>query len=171
MMKATFRSTLQSPTGYYLTADAGVFYEDGYLQVLTRIDDVINTAGIRISTGRIEEVVGDHKSVAECAVVGSNDVFKGVVPITLIVLQGTHDSSKVSKEVQQLVYAKVGVFAKIEKVVFVKRQPNTKSGKILRNLLRDISNNVPNPRVAGIIQDRSVVEELVNTFIDSELHD
>ena len=67
--------------------------------------------------------------------------------------------------------AKVGAFAKIEKVVFVKRLPKTKSGKILRNLLRDISNNVPNPRVAGTIEDRSVVEELVNTFIESELHD
>ena len=67
--------------------------------MLTRIDDVINTAGHRISTGRIEEVVAEHKSVAECAVVGSEDVFKGEVPIAFIVLQGTPESSKVSKEV------------------------------------------------------------------------
>lgn len=69
-----------------MTGDAGYFDEDGYLYIMTRTDDVINVAGHRISTGRIEEVLASHESVAECAVVGREDSLKGHVPIAFLVL-------------------------------------------------------------------------------------
>lgn len=77
---------LVSPEGYYLTGDAGYFDEDGYLYIMTRTDDVINTAGHRISTGRIEEVLVEHNSIAECAVVGRDDSLKGDVPVAFVIL-------------------------------------------------------------------------------------
>lgn len=77
---------LTSPEGFYLTGDAGYFDEDGYLYIMTRTDDVINTAGHRISTGRIEEVLAEHPSIAECAVIGKDDSLKGDVPIAFVIL-------------------------------------------------------------------------------------
>lgn len=77
---------LISPEGFYLTGDAGYFDEDGYLYIMTRTDDVINTAGHRISTGRIEEVLAEHPSIAECAVIGKDDSLKGDVPIAFVIL-------------------------------------------------------------------------------------
>ena len=72
--------------GWYTTGDAGYYDEDGYLYIMTRTDDVINVAGHRISTGRIEEVLLAHESVAECAVIGRDEKIKGHVPVAFIVL-------------------------------------------------------------------------------------
>lgn len=91
---------LSSPEGWYLTGDAGQVDEEGYLYVLTRTDDVINTAGHRISTGRIEEVLTDMKSIAECAVVGKEDKLKGEVPVAYVIVQDdTTDKKKIQKEI------------------------------------------------------------------------
>jgi propionyl-CoA synthetase len=81
-----------------MTGDAGYYDKDGYLYVMTRTDDVINTAGHRISTGRIEEVLSEHRSVAECAVVGKEDQLKGEVPIAFVIMQYKEDVKKLTKE-------------------------------------------------------------------------
>lgn len=159
---------LQNPEGYYLTGDAGYIDKDGYVFIMTRTDDVINTAGHRISTGRIEEVLAEHPAVAENAVVGKDDPLKGDVPIAFVVMQKDVDKIKLSKELQAIVREKVGAFAKLEKVIFLPRLPKTRSGKILRNLLRDVSNNVPNPRVTATIEDRAVVPEIQKAYADSK---
>jgi propionyl-CoA synthetase len=86
---------------------------------MARTDDVINTAGHRISTGRIEEVVMEHQDVAECAVVGRDDTLKGEVPLAFVVLQNNKDQAKVTKELQNIVRDKVGAFAKLDNVVFI----------------------------------------------------
>jgi propionyl-CoA synthetase len=91
---------LATPEGYYMTGDAGYFDAEGYMYIMTRTDDVINTAGHRISTGRIEEVISDHKFVAECAVVGKEDSLKGHVPIAYVVLQREIAREKMVKELQ-----------------------------------------------------------------------
>lgn len=75
--------------GYYTTGDAGVVDDKGYLSILTRVDDVINTAGHRISTGRLEEVIIDHEMVVEAAVVGWADPIKGECPLAFVVLKGS----------------------------------------------------------------------------------
>lgn len=77
---------LQNPDGYYLTGDAGYLDKDGYVFIMARTDDVINTAGHRISTGRIEEVLAEHAGIAENAVVGKDDPLKGEVPIAFVVM-------------------------------------------------------------------------------------
>lgn len=74
--------------GYYTTGDAGVIDSKGYISIMTRIDDVINTAGHRISTGRLEEVVNEHSLVVESAVVGWEDPIKGECPLAFVVLKG-----------------------------------------------------------------------------------
>jgi len=74
--------------GYYTTGDAGVIDSKGYLSIMTRIDDVINTAGHRISTGRLEEVVNEHNLVVESAVIGWEDPIKGECPLAFVVLKG-----------------------------------------------------------------------------------
>ena len=89
---------LSAYPGYYLTADAGVKDEDGYLWIMGRTDDVINVAGHRLSTGAMEEVLAAHPDVAECAVVGVNDALKGEVPLGLVVLK-----AKADREQEELV--------------------------------------------------------------------
>ena len=76
----------QNP-GYYTTGDAGHLDEHGYLHIMSRVDDVINTAGHRISTGALEEVINQHESVVESAVVGFNDQVKGECPLAFVVLR------------------------------------------------------------------------------------
>lgn len=127
---------------------------------MARTDDVINTAGHRISTGRIEEVIMEHSDVAECAVVGRDDTLKGEVPLAFVVLQLDKDHKVIIKELQGIVRNKVGAFAKLDNVVFIQRLPKTRSGKILRNLLRDISNRIATPRITATIEDRTVVPEI-----------
>ena len=127
---------------------------------MARTDDVINTAGHRISTGRIEEVIMEHSDVAECAVVGRDDTLKGEVPLAFVVLQQDKDHKVIIKELQGIVRNKVGAFAKLDNVVFIQRLPKTRSGKILRNLLRDISNRIATPRITATIEDRTVVPEI-----------
>ena len=127
---------------------------------MARTDDVINTAGHRISTGRIEEVIMEHSDVAECAVVGRDDTLKGEVPLAFVVLQTDKYHTVIIKELQGIVRNKVGAFAKLDNVVFIQRLPKTRSGKILRNLLRDISNRIATPRITATIEDRTVVPEI-----------
>lgn len=155
---------LSSPEGYYLTGDAGYLDEDGYVFIMARTDDVINTAGHRISTGRIEEVLAEHPDVAENAVVGREDPLKGEVPLAFVVMQRSVDQKKLASQLQGIVREKVGAFAKLDNVVFVQRLPKTRSGKILRNLLRDISNGIKTPRVTPTIEDRAVVDEILKAY-------
>jgi propionyl-CoA synthetase len=78
---------LETP-GYYTTGDAGIIDDRGYIQIMTRVDDVINTAGHRISTGRLEEVINEVESVVESAVIGFDDPIKGECPLAFVVLRG-----------------------------------------------------------------------------------
>ncbi len=124
--------------GFYLTGDGGYLDEDGYLFVMGRVDDVINVAGHRLSTGEMEEIVAGHPAVAECAVVGIADADKGQVPLGMVLLKdGTNiDAATLEKELVQMVRASVGAFANFKRAVVVKRLPKTRSGKILRQVLR-----------------------------------
>jgi propionyl-CoA synthetase len=87
-----FRAKYLADTpGYYTTGDAGLLDEHGYLHIMTRMDDVINTCGHRLSTGRMEEVINDHPSVVESAVVGHNDEIRGDCPLAYVILKGNSD--------------------------------------------------------------------------------
>ena len=96
---------LTETPGYYTTGDAGVIDEHGYVHIMTRMDDVINTAGHRISTGRLEEVINNHEAVVESAVIGYNDPIRGECPLAYVILKGdlenllTEEYDKLKKEI------------------------------------------------------------------------
>jgi len=124
--------------GYYLCGDGGYQDQDGYLFVMGRIDDVINVAGHRLSTGEIEAVVAAHPAVAECAVIGIDDELRGQIPLALAVLKDGSALAENALEaaVVTMVREEVGALANLKQVLVVKRLPKTRSGKILRAVLR-----------------------------------
>jgi propionyl-CoA synthetase len=112
--EATFESAyLARYPGYYLTGDGGYYDSEGYLSIMGRIDDVINVAGHRLSTGSMEEVLAAHKDVAECAVVGVNDAMKGEVPVGFVVLKAgvSRPEAELCAELVALVRERIGPVA------------------------------------------------------------
>ncbi|KAJ1164268.1 hypothetical protein NDU88_004713 [Pleurodeles waltl] len=147
--------------GYYDTMDAGYVDENGYLYVLSRVDDVINVAGHRISAGAIEESVLSHCAVADCAVVGLEDPVKGHVPLALCVLRhGVRKGEEaLVEEIVTLVREHIGPVAAFRKAVFVKQLPKTRSGKIPRSTLGALVNGKPYT-VTSTIEDPDVFTDL-----------
>ncbi|MBZ5487826.1 propionyl-CoA synthetase [Halomonas aquamarina] len=127
--------------GYYLTGDGGYFDQAGYLFIMGRTDDVINVAGHRLSTGEMEEVVGGHPAVAECAVIGIHDALKGQVPIGLVIPKDDFSGDELALENELLARVRdtIGPIACFKQVLVVNRLPKTRSGKILRKLLRNMA--------------------------------
>ncbi|ORB27429.1 propionyl-CoA synthetase [Mycolicibacterium moriokaense] len=145
--------------GYYLTGDGGYLDEDGYLFVMGRIDDVINVAGHRLSTGSIEAALATHPSVAECAVIGVADEIKGQVPRGLVVLKAGASGEGLPEELVQLVRDEIGAVACLRQVDVVTALPKTRSGKILRKTLRGIAHGKDEP-VPSTIEDPAVLDAL-----------
>ncbi len=132
---------LEEFPGFYLSGDGGYLDDEGYLFVMGRTDDVMNVAGHRFSTGQIEEVVASHSGVAECAVIGIQDDLKGQVPIALVLLKDgeTIEEAALQEQVVALVRREIGAVACLQQVYRVKRLPKTRSGKILRKVIRKIA--------------------------------
>ena len=140
-------SYLSRHDGAYVTGDGGFRDEDGYLYVMGRIDDVINVAGHRLSTGEMEEVLASHSAVAECAVIGVHDPVKGEVPRGFVTLKagiGT-DPAVLQAELVALIRERIGPVAALRRVDIVEALPKTRSGKILRKTMRGIANGVDEP--------------------------
>ena len=148
---ATWRRICSSIPGYYLTGDGGYVDEDGYLFVMGRIDDVINVAGHRLSTGSIEAVLATHPAVAECAVIGVADEIKGQVPRGLVVLKAGASADGLADELVAAVRDEIGAVACFKTVDVVPALPKTRSGKILRKTMRGIA---ARPRRAGAVDHR-----------------
>ena len=154
-------SYLSAHDGFYLTGDGGHFDDDGYLFVMGRIDDVINVAGHRLSTGAIEEVLATHPDVAECAVIGVPDELRGQVPVGLVVLKAGQgrDPDELQAELVALVRDQVGPVAVFRRAHVVLRLPKTRSGKILRGTMRAIAEG-GEVRVPSTIDDPAIIDEL-----------
>ncbi|WP_288799376.1 propionyl-CoA synthetase [uncultured Arsenicicoccus sp.] len=158
-------SYLSAYDGYYLTGDGGYIDEDGYIYVMGRTDDVLNVAGHRLSTGSIEAALAGHPAVAECAVIGVADSFKGQVPRALVMLKSGVDAStpeaqdRLRKELVQRVREEVGAVAALHQVDIVDGLPKTRSGKILRKTMRQIADG-QEAQVPSTIEDRSVLDSL-----------
>ena len=135
-------SYLSTYEGYYTSGDGGYFDEDGYLFVMGRLDDVINVAGHRLSTGEMEEVLGMHSCVAESAVIAKDDELRGQIPVGFVVLKAgaTQTNEDVSEELVQLVRSKIGAVACLRQVYVCQRLPKTRSGKTLRKTMKQIMN-------------------------------
>jgi propionyl-CoA synthetase len=145
--------------GYYLTGDGGFFDSDGYLFVMGRIDDVINVAGHRLSTGAIEAVLAGHPAVAECAVIGVADEIKGQVPRGLVVLKAGASADGLAEELIAAVREEIGALACLQQVDVVAALPKTRSGKILRKTMRGIAGGRDEP-VPSTIEDVDVLNAL-----------
>lgn len=147
--------------GYYSTGDAGYFNENGYLHIMTRMDDVINTAGHRLSTGRFEEVINEEENIVESAVVGVWDEVRGEQPFALIVpasgVQYNEDDLK--KGIIAKVRSDIGAFARLGGIAIVERLPKTRSGKILRGTIKSIANKTKY-KVPATIDDPEVLDEI-----------
>jgi propionyl-CoA synthetase len=147
--------------GYYLTGDAGYEDEDGYLFIMSRIDDVINVAGHRLSTGAMEEVLAGHPDVAECAVFGVSDELKGELPLGLVVLKAGAERAEgeLRQELIGRVREAIGPVAAFKLVTVVQRLPKTRSGKILRGTMRSIADH-KQYKVPATIDDPAILEEI-----------
>jgi propionyl-CoA synthetase len=159
------RSYLTDFPGYYMTADAGYMDEDGYVYIMARTDDVINVAGHRLSTGAMEEVLSRHQDVAECAVLGVADSFKGQLPVGFIVLKSgvTKPHEQIIKEVVQMVREQIGPVAAFKTAAVVDRLPKTRSGKILRGTIQKIADNEP-WKMPATIDDPAILDEIKNAL-------
>lgn len=152
-------SYLREYPGYYLTGDGGRLDTDGYLFVMGRIDDVINVAGHRLSTGAIEEVLAAHPAVAECAVIGVDDTVKGQVPRGFVVLKSGVAAERVTDELVAAVRDTIGAVAAFKIVDVVPALPKTRSGKILRKTMRGIAAGSDEPP-PSTIEDPTVLDRL-----------
>ena len=156
--------------GYYFSGDGGYKDEDGYVFITGRVDDVINVAGHRLSTAEMEEVVASHPSVAECAVIGIHDDLKGQIPLALVVTKTDNKlaESVIQTEVIKDVRKSIGPVTSLKQVVLVNRLPKTRSGKILRKLLRSIADN-DQYKIPSTIDDPLIINEIENKFISHKV--
>jgi propionyl-CoA synthetase len=154
-------SYLDRYPGFYLTGDAGFKDADGALSIMSRIDDIINVAGHRLSTGAMEEILADHPDVAECAVIGVADDLKGQLPVGLAVLQSGVDrpDNEIVDELVRDVRKRIGPVAAFKKAAIVSRLPKTRSGKVLRGTMRKIADGEP-WTMPATIDDPAILDEI-----------
>lgn len=147
--------------GYYFSGDGGFKDADNYIFITGRVDDVINVAGHRLSTAEMEEIVASHPSVAECAVVGINDELRGQIPLAMIVTKTGENMEhfQLEYEIVHLIRDKIGAVACLRNVMVVQRLPKTRSGKILRKLLRSIIDG-ESYQIPSTIDDENIIPEI-----------
>jgi propionyl-CoA synthetase len=151
--------------GFYTSGDGGYIDEDGYVFVMGRVDDVINVAGHRLSTGEIEEVVAGHPDVAECAVIARDDELKGQTPMGLVVLKtgAAITEAELHKQLVARIRENIGPITCYQTTVVLARLPKTRSGKTLRKTLCNMVNG-HEYTVPSTIDDTAVVPEIVETL-------
>ncbi len=156
-----YQAYLETFPGYYLSGDGGYRDAEGYTYIMGRVDDVINVAGHRLSTGEIEEILAAHPAVAECAVLGLADSLKGQIPAGLVVLKDgqTIGEEQLEKELVAAVRARIGGLACFRQVLVVARLPKTRSGKILRKTLRQLADG-EDFALPATIDDPLILDEI-----------
>jgi acetyl-CoA synthetase len=152
----------------YFAGDGARVDEDGDFWLLGRVDDVMNVSGHRISTIEVESALVDHSKVAEAAVCGRKDERTGQAIVAYVTLKGGDEGSvEMLEELRNHVAEKIGPIAKPANIVFTPELPKTRSGKIMRRLLRDVAEKrelgdtttLADPAVVSEIQDRAVAEQ------------
>jgi acetyl-CoA synthetase len=145
----------------YLVGDASKQDPDDYFWVIGRVDDVINVSGHRLSTAEIESAVVSHAKVAECAVIGQQDEDTGQAICAFVTLEGEIDagSEELEAQIREHVAERIGKFARPKRIVWTGDLPKTRSGKIMRRLLRDIAEGHELGDVTTL-RDPAVMKEL-----------
>ncbi|XP_070803917.1 acetyl-coenzyme A synthetase 2-like, mitochondrial isoform X2 [Pituophis catenifer annectens] len=151
--------------GYYFTGDAAYRTKEGYYQLTGRMDDVLNISGHRLGTAEIEDAMDEHPAIPETAVISYPHDIKGEVALAFIVLKDDmSDKDIIIKEVKKIVATKIAKYAVPEHIMVVKRLPKTRSGKIMRRLLRRIvTDNISDMGDITTLDDPSVIEEILET--------
>ena len=150
--------------GLYFAGDGAKRDEDGNLWVLGRVDDVMNVSGHRLSTMEIESSLVAHASVAEAAVIGMSHDLKGQTPVGFVILRGTHQpSDELAQELRAFVATEIGALARPENIYFTPELPKTRSGKIMRRLLRDVAEGKDIGDLTTLA-DPTVLEELTKEY-------
>jgi propionyl-CoA synthetase len=155
---------------FYITGDCGYIDENGYLNIMTRLDDMIKVAGHRLSTGRMEEVLTKMDSIVEAAVVAVNDELKGELPFAFIICKSNIDISgddvyqKICKNAQEFIVSEIGAISRLKGCILLNRLPKTRSGKIIRSLLRNII-NVEELKIPSTIEDVAVLDEIQQELV------
>ena len=155
--------------GCYFAGDGARKDEDGYFWVMGRVDDVINVAGHRLSTMEVESALVSHPKVAEAAVVGRPDDLKGQAIVAFVTpRQGMVADEALARELREHVVAQIGALARPEEVRFAEALPKTRSGKIMRRLLRDIASGSKAKGDTTTLEDQGVLERLAQAFAQEE---
>jgi acetyl-CoA synthetase len=152
----------------YFAGDGAKRDDDGYLWLLGRVDDVMNVSGHRISTTEVESALVSHPSVAEAAVVGANDPTTGQAIIAYVTLRGSLEVDE--KVLRDHVAQEIGAIAKPKTIYFTPDLPKTRSGKIMRRLLRDVAEG-RNLGDTTTLADASVVNELQRRAVEAPTED
>ena len=158
-------SYLSQYPGYYLTGDAGFKDDDGYVFIMSRVDDIINVAGHRLSTGGMEEVLAAHPDVAESTVVGVADPLKGEIPVGFVVTKAGVDRqpSELVAELVERVRETIGPVAAFKTATVVARLPKTRSGKILRGTIKKIADG-QEYKMPATIDDPAILDEITEAL-------
>ncbi|MBX7244586.1 MAG: AMP-binding protein, partial [Candidatus Sumerlaeaceae bacterium] len=147
--------------GIYFTGDGARCDEDGYFWIMGRVDDVINVSGHRLGTMEVESALVSHPKVAEAAVVGKPDEIKGQAIAAFVTLeQGLEPTEELRKELREHVVKEIGAIARPDDLRFTEALPKTRSGKIMRRLLRDIAAGAETVGDTTTLEDYSVLAKL-----------
>jgi acetyl-CoA synthetase len=155
--------------GRYFAGDGARIDEDGYCWVMGRIDDVLNVAGHRLSTAEVESALVSHPKVAEAAVVGRPDDLKGQAVVAFVTLRSQFQSDpKLVDELKGHVSKEIGALARPEEIRFTESLPKTRSGKIMRRLLRELAANGQVLGDTSTLEDANIINKLAATYADEE---
>ena len=156
--------------GIYFAGDGARRDKDGYFWIMGRIDDVINVSGHRLGTAEIESALVSHAAVAEAAVVGRPDDLKGSAVVAFVTLEASHSASDaLNQELRAHVAKEIGALARPDEIKFTDALPKTRSGKIMRRLLREIATSGAVKGDVTTLEDFTTLEKLIGLIEESEL--
>jgi len=160
-VKAYFSDAKKEGKPVYFSGDGAVLDEDGYITITGRVDDVINVSGHRMGTAEIEAAVKKDDSVAEVAVVGRPHDIKGESIFIYIVLKEGHINLDIKNHINALLAEEIGNIAKADHIIEVPGLPKTRSGKIMRRILRSVAKGEKITQDISTLEDPSIVEEII----------
>lgn len=163
-VKSYFSTAKKNGKPVYFSGDGAIYDEDGYIWITGRVDDVINVSGHRLGTAEIEDAIKFHPEVAEVAVVGKPDEIKGESVFAYIVLKNPENIAEeleFIKEVNEIIRKEIGAIAKVDNFAFVPGLPKTRSGKVMRRILRAIAKGEEITQDTSTLENPQVVEEII----------
>ena len=163
--KAYFSDCVKEGKPVYFSGDAAIIDDNGYITITGRTDDVMNVSGHRIGSAEIEASIGESHLVAESAVISEPHPIKGESLCAFVILNSDKDAKydDISKRINSIIKEKVGTFAKCDRFIFVPGLPKTRSGKIMRRILRSIAKNEKIVQDISTLEDPNVVQAIIET--------